>query len=69
MDRRVLGIVLLVVGAALLYFGYQATEAPVESAKQTITGKYSDKTMLWLVGGAAAGIAGVAMIALGARGR
>jgi hypothetical protein len=59
--------VLLVVGAALLYFGYQATEAPVESAKPTITGKYSDKTMVWLIGGAAAGIAGVALIALGAR--
>ena len=67
MDRRVLGIVLVVIGALLLYFGYQKTGAVTERAKQTVTGDYTDRTMLYLVGGAAAGIAGIAIIALGAR--
>ena len=65
MDKRVLGIVLVVVGALLLYFGYQKTGAVTEKAKQTITGDYTDRTMLYLVGGAAAGFAGIALIALG----
>lgn len=67
MDRRILGIVLIVVGALLLYFGYQKTGAVTERAKQTITGDYTDRTMLYLVGGAAAGIAGIALVVLGSR--
>jgi len=67
MDRRILGGVRLVNGALLLYFGYQKTGAVTERAKQTITGDYTDRTMFYLVGGAAAGIAGIALIALGAR--
>jgi len=67
MDRRILGVVLLVIGALLLYFGYQKTEAVTEKAKQTITGDYTDRTMFYLIGGAAAGIAGIALIALGSR--
>jgi hypothetical protein len=67
MDKRILGIVLVVIGAVLLYFGYQKTGAVTEKAKQTITGDYTDRTMFYLIGGAAAGIAGIAIIALGAR--
>ena len=67
MDRRVLGVVLIVVGVLLLYFGYQKTGAVTERAKQTITGDYTDRTMLYLVGGAAAGIAGIALVVLGSR--
>ena len=65
MDKRILGIVLVVIGALFLYFGYQKTGAVTEKAKQTITGDYTDRTMFYLVGGAAAGIAGIALIALG----
>jgi hypothetical protein len=64
MNLRILGIVLLVVGALLLYFGYQKTGAVTERAKETITGDYTDRTMFYLIAGAAAGIAGVAMIVL-----
>jgi threonine/homoserine/homoserine lactone efflux protein len=64
MNLRILGIVLLVVGALLLYFGYQKTGAVTERAKQSITGDYTDRTMFYLIAGAAAGIAGVAMIVL-----
>jgi uncharacterized protein DUF3185 len=67
MDRRILGVVLVVIGALCLYFGYQKTGAVAEKAKQTITGDYTDRTMFYLIGGAAAGIAGIALIALGSR--
>ncbi len=58
---------LLVVGAALLYFGFQAADAPLEEARETLTGDYSDQTMLYLIGGAAAVAGGLAMLFLGKR--
>jgi uncharacterized protein YjeT (DUF2065 family) len=63
--KRIAGIVLLVVGAILLYFGYQASDAPLEQARESITGDYSDQTMLYLIGGAAAAVAGVALLFFG----
>jgi hypothetical protein len=60
--KKIAGLVLLVVGALLLYFGLEATEAPLEQARETLTGDYSDQTMLYLVGGAAAAIAGLGLL-------
>ena len=66
-NKKIIGIVLLVVGAVLLYFGFQASDAPLEQARETITGDYSDQTMLYLLGGAAAAVAGLALLVLGGR--
>jgi hypothetical protein len=65
--KRILGIVLLVVGVALLYFGAQATDAPLEQAREALTGDYSDQTMLYLICGAAAAIGGIALLITGKR--
>jgi hypothetical protein len=61
-NKKIIGVVLLVVGAILLYLGLQATDAPLEQARETITGDYSDQTMLYLIGGAAAAVGGVALL-------
>jgi threonine/homoserine/homoserine lactone efflux protein len=62
---RVLGIVALVGGAILLYFGLNASDAPMEQLNETLTGSYSDRTMWYLVGGAAAACGGVVLLLLG----
>jgi hypothetical protein len=62
-----IGVVLIVVGAVLLCFGYQATDAPLEQVRETVTGDYSDRTMLYLIGGAAAAVAGVLLVLFGKR--
>ena len=67
MDKRILGVALVVIGAVLLYFGLHATDAPVEHARETLTGNYSDRTMFYLIAGAASGIVGLALLALGIR--
>ncbi len=67
MNMRVIGIVLLVVGAVLLYFGLQATDAPLEQVRETVTGDYSDRTMLYLIGGAAAAVGGIALLLVGGK--
>jgi hypothetical protein len=67
MDKKIIGIVLLVAGAIALYFGLQATDAPVEQVRETLTGDYSDRTMLYLIGGAVAGVAGLALLLMGGK--
>jgi hypothetical protein len=61
-QNKMLGVVLLVIGAIALYFGFNATNAPMEEVTEAFTGKYSDQTMLYLIGGAVAGVAGLVML-------
>jgi hypothetical protein len=65
--KKIAGIVLLVVGVVLLYFGFQATDAPLEQARETITGDFSDQTMIYLIAGAAAAVGGLLLVLFGAR--
>ncbi|MBW0147138.1 DUF3185 family protein [Marinobacter arenosus] len=57
-SSKLVGIVLLVVGIALLYFGYQSTQSVGNQLTETVTGRFTDETMLYLIGGAAAAAAG-----------
>jgi hypothetical protein len=66
-SKKIIGLVLLVVGAVLLYFGLQATDAPLEQARETLTGDYSDRTMVYLICGAAAAVGGLALLVIGKR--
>lgn len=61
-QNKIIGIVLLVIGAIALYFGFNATNAPMEEVTEAFTGRYSDQTMLYLIVGAVAGIAGLVML-------
>ncbi|MCK7593054.1 DUF3185 family protein [Pseudomarimonas salicorniae] len=65
--QRLLGLVLLVAGAVLLYFGLQSTESVSEKLVEGFTGRYSDGTMAYLVGGAIAGALGLALLLFGKR--
>ena len=64
-QQRILGLILLVGGLVLLYFGLHATDSVGESVKEGITGKYTDKTTWFIIGGAAASIGGLALTAFG----
>lgn len=59
--QRTLGIVLLVVGTAFLVFGLIATESLTESVSEGLTGRFTDKTTWYLVGGLAAVVGGAAL--------
>ena len=65
--KRIAGLVLLVAGAVLLYFGFQAADAPLEQARESLTGDYSDRTMQYLIGGAVAAVAGLGLLYFGKR--
>ena len=57
-STKLIGVVLLVVGAVLLYFGYQSSQTLGNQLTEAFTGRFSDTTMWYLIGGAAAVIAG-----------
>jgi len=59
---RLIGIGLLVLGLVLLYFGLNATNSPAEQLGEAFTGKYSDETMMYLIGGAIAVAVGLFMV-------
>lgn len=56
---RIIGIVLLVVGAALLVFGLQAIDTIGEELHETVTGRYTDTTMWYIIGGGGLGLLGL----------
>ena len=62
---KLAALVLIVVGGILLYFGYNASGSPLESVTETLTGRYSDQTTLYLIGGAACAVAGVGLLLFG----
>lgn len=61
-NPKLLGIVLLVVGLILLFFGWQSTESVGEQLTEAVTGRFTEQTMLYLIGGAVAAIAGLYII-------
>ncbi|MCP1338844.1 DUF3185 family protein [Idiomarina sp. M1R2S28] len=56
---RIVGIVLLVVGAILLYFSYEASQSIASSVSEVATNQPTDNTIWYLVGGVAAVIVGL----------
>jgi len=49
---KIIGFVLLAVGAVLLYFGYNASQSVGSQFKSAFSGSMSDKAMMYYVGGA-----------------
>ncbi len=65
MSNRVLGIVMLAVGVVLLLFGLNATDSAADTLKEGFTGRYTDKTMWYLIGGGALAVGGALMAFMG----
>jgi hypothetical protein len=62
---KLAALVLIVIGGILLYFGYTASESALESVTETVTGRFTDQTTMYLIGGAACAVAGVALLLFG----
>lgn len=64
---KIVGVVLLVLGAILLYFGFNATDSIGEQVVEGVTGRYTDQTMWYLIGGGIAGVLGLVLLLTGRR--
>lgn len=64
MSTKLLGIILLVVGVILLVFGWNSSQSLGDQVTETITGRFTDETMWFIIGGAVAVVVG-AFLTLG----
>ncbi|HAO25601.1 MULTISPECIES: DUF3185 family protein [unclassified Methylophaga] len=64
MSSKLLGIILLVVGVILLIFGWNASQSLGDQVTETLTGRFTDETMWFIISGAVAVVVG-AFLALG----
>lgn len=61
--RNVSGIVCLVVGGLLIYWGYHMSQAIGSQLNNLVNGSPSDKSMLFYIGGAILVLAGLGQVA------
>ena len=63
--QRIVGIVLLVVGAALLVVGMNASHSAADQISNTFTGKFTHETAWYIFGGGAAALLGLLLTLMG----
>lgn len=63
--QRIAGIVLLVVGVGVLIFGMDASHSVADRVSDTFTGRFTEATTWYIIGGAASGFLGLLLVAFG----
>ena len=64
---RILGVGLLVVGVIQLFMGWNASESLTEDVHETLTGRFTDETTRYLIGGGLAAVVGLVLLMFGVR--
>lgn len=64
-SKRILALVLLVVGLILLFFAYQQSQSMGDQVTEAVTGTFTDSTTWFLILGAASAVAGVGLLLFG----
>lgn len=65
--KRMVGIVLMVVGVALFMVGLNASESFADQWSEFFTGSFTDKTVWTMIGGVALAVVGMTMAFAGGR--
>lgn len=67
-NRSIAGVVLCVIGAVLLALAYRASGTPLEQLADTFTGRYTDRTMMYVIAGIGALVGGGLLAFRGGKG-
>ena len=67
--QRIIGVVMLVVGVALLIIGMNASHSVADQVSNTFTGKFTDATTWYIIAGIGVGILGLLMTIFGVGGK
>lgn len=62
-SNKIIGLVLLVVGIILLYFGYQSSQGLDDQISEAFTGNFTDTTIWYYVLGGVAAVVGLVFVA------
>lgn len=58
-NTKLFGIILIVVGAGVGFWGYQQSQGAGSQLTSALSGSYSNEVMIMLIGGAACFVAGL----------
>lgn len=61
-QSNIVGLVVLVVGIALLVFAWRGSNAPVDQVSEALTGRFTGATMWYLIGGLVGVVAGIGLL-------
>jgi drug/metabolite transporter (DMT)-like permease len=64
---QIAGAALFAVGAILLWFAYESSNAPLDQVTTALTGRRTDQTMWYLILGIVAAVGGGCMAVFGRR--
>jgi hypothetical protein len=65
--RRIFGFVLFAVGVIVFIMGKNASESFADQLTKTFTGRFTDRTSWYIIGGTAAGLLGLGLVLFGGR--
>jgi uncharacterized membrane protein len=65
--QRIAGIVLLVVGLFLLIMGINATDSVADQVSETFTGRFTETTTWYIIGGIISTLVGLLLVIFGVR--
>jgi len=65
--QRVVGVVLLVVGVILLFVGMNASHSLADQVSNTFTGRFTQGTTWYIIGGIASALLGLILVFVGVR--
>ncbi|HTW94077.1 MAG TPA: DUF3185 family protein [Tepidisphaeraceae bacterium] len=66
---RIVGVVLLIAGVVLLVVGISASHSFADQVHNTFTGRFTDTTMWYIIGGIVAAVFGGLLMLFGAGGK
>ena len=63
--QRIAGIVLLMVGVGVLIYGVDASHSMADRVSDFWTGRFTEATTWYIIGGAASGLLGLLLVVFG----
>lgn len=60
--QKIIGVLLLIAGSALLFFGYQESQGVGEQVLETFSGHFTDATTWYFIAGGAAAVFGLILL-------
>jgi uncharacterized membrane protein len=67
--QKIVSIVLLVVGVVMLVIGISSSDSFADEVSRTFTGRFTDTTQFYIVGGLVSAIVGLVMLGTGFGGK
>jgi hypothetical protein len=64
---RIIGLALLVLGIALLFFGFARADSFTDQLSKTFTGEFTQRTTIFFIGGAVSAVVGLVLTIFGGR--